>query len=89
MFRAQNVLLRATLRTSAFVTLVSGLVFSASVGYGLLRVLLRALANGADIGLSEFATHSGLTLVCFAVAGGCVFLAKEGFWRGRTTQRAA
>jgi hypothetical protein len=85
MFRSRNVFVAATLRTLAFVALLSGLVFSASVGYGLLRVLLQALANGADIGLSEFATHSGLTLVCFAVAGGCVFLAKECFWRGRTT----
>jgi hypothetical protein len=85
MFRSQNVLFGATLRTLAFAALLSGLVFSASVGYGLLRVLLQALANGADIGLSEFATHSGLTLVCFALAGGCAFLAKECLWRGRTT----
>jgi hypothetical protein len=86
MFRSPNALLGATLRTLAFVALLSGLVFSASVGYGLLRVLLQALANGADIGLSELATHSGLTLVCFAFAGGCVFLAKACFWRRHTTQ---
>ena len=65
---ASNVLLRATLRTLAFVFSAFVAVFSASAGYGLLKMLVVGMSNGADPGIAEFSTHSGLTLVFFALA---------------------
>jgi hypothetical protein len=55
-------------------------IFSASAGYGLLKMLLVGMSSGADIGLAEFSTHGGLTIVFFALAGLSAFVAKRCFW---------
>jgi len=46
----------------------------------LLKMLLAGMSSGAAIGLAEFSTHSGLTLVFFVCAGLGAYLAKKCFW---------
>ena len=77
---ASNVPLRATLRTLAFLFLSFAAIFSASAGYGLLKMLLAGISSGADIGLAEFSTHSGLTVVFFVLAGLSAYVAEKCFW---------
>lgn len=77
---ASNVPLRATLKTLAFSCSSFAAIFSASAGYGLLKMLLVGMSSGADIGVAEFSTHSGLTIVFFALAGLCAYVAKKCFW---------
>ena len=77
---ASNVPLRATLKTVAFLSASFAAIFSASAGYGLLKMLLAGMSSGAAIGLAEFSTHSGLTLVFFVCAGLGAYLAKKCFW---------
>jgi hypothetical protein len=55
-------------------------MFSASAGYGLLKMLLRAMSSGAHIGIAEFSTHGGLTIAFFAVAGLGAYVAKKCYW---------
>jgi hypothetical protein len=43
-------------------------------------MLLAGMSSGADIGLAEFSTHSGLTLVFCVFAGLGAYLAKKCFW---------
>jgi hypothetical protein len=52
-------------------------IFSASAGYGLLKMLLVGISSGADIGFAEFATHSGLTIVFLVLAGLSAYVAKK------------
>jgi hypothetical protein len=75
-----NVLFRGTLRLSAFVFLSFAAVFSASAGYGLLSLLFQALNSGADFGVAEVFTHSGLTIAFFVLAGLSAYLAKKCYW---------
>lgn len=77
---ASNVPLRATLKTVAFLFSMFAAIFSASAGYGLLKMLLVAIASGADIGMAEFSTHGGLTIVFFVLAGLGAYVAKKCFW---------
>jgi hypothetical protein len=77
---ATNVLFRGTLKLLAFVLLSFAAVFSASVGYGLLKMLFHALNSGAAIGVAEVATHSGLTVASFVLAGSGAYLAKKCYW---------
>lgn len=77
---ASNVPLRATLKTLAFLFASFAAIFCASAGYGLLKVLLVAISSGADIGMSEFSTHSGLTIVLLVLAGLSAYAAKKCFW---------
>ena len=77
---ASNAPLRATLKTLAFLLSSFAAIFSASAGYGLLKMLLVGISSGAPIGVAEFATHSGLTLVFFVFAGLGAFVAKKCFW---------
>ena len=77
---ASNVPLRTTLKTLAFVFASFAAIFSASAGYGLLKMLLAGMSSGADIGMAEFSTHSGLTLVFFVFAGLGAYTAKKCFW---------
>jgi len=77
---ASNVPLRATLKTLAFLSSAFAAIFSASAGYGLLKVLLVAIGSNADIGLAELSTHSGLTIVFFVLAGLSTYAAKKCFW---------
>ena len=77
---ASNVPLRATLKTVAFLCASFAAIFCASAGYGLLKLLFTAMSSGADIGLAEFSTHSGLTLVFFVLAGLSAYGAKKCFW---------
>lgn len=74
---SSNALVRVTLKSLAFVCVLSVAIFSASAGYGLLRVLLQAMSSGSSIGLAEFSTHSGLTVVFFVLAGFGAYLAKK------------
>jgi hypothetical protein len=76
---ASNVPLRATLKTLAFVFASCVAIFSASAGYGLLKMLLAAISRGADIPLAEFSTHSGLIGVFFVLAGLGAYGAKKCF----------
>ena len=77
---SSNVLFRGTLRLVAFVFLSFAAIFSASAGYGLLKMLFRALNSGAAIGVAEASTHSGLTIAFFVVAGSGAYLAKKCYW---------
>jgi hypothetical protein len=77
---ASNVPLRATLKTSAFLFSSFAAIFSASAGYGLLKMLMAAISRDADIGLAEFSTHSGLIIVFFVLAGLGAYGAKKCFW---------
>ena len=72
--------LRTTLKMLAFVFSLSAAVFSASAGYGLLKMLLQAMNSGANIGLAEFSTHGGLTIVFFVLAGSGAYAAKKCYW---------
>jgi len=80
---ASSVPLRATLKTLAFLCASFAAIFSASAGYGLLKMLLVGISSNADIGLAEFSTHSGLTVVFFVLAGLSAYAAKQCFWRRR------
>jgi hypothetical protein len=77
---ASNAPLRVTLKTVAFLLSSFAAIFSASAGYGLLKMLLVGIGSGAPIGVAEFATHSGLTLVFFVLAGLGAYAAKKCFW---------
>ena len=77
---ASNVPLRATLKTLAFLCSSFVALFSASAGYGLLKMLLVGMSSGADIGIAEFSTHGGLTIICFVLAGLGAYVAKKCFW---------
>jgi hypothetical protein len=55
-------------------------IFSASAGYGLLKMLVVGMSSGADIQVAEFVTHSGLTIVFFVAAGLGAYAAKKCFW---------
>jgi hypothetical protein len=72
-----NALLRAMLKTAVFGFSSFAAVFSASAGYGLLKMLLPAFGDSATIGIAEFATHGGLTLLFFAFAGIGAYVAKK------------
>ena len=72
-----NVSVRAMLKMSAFVLLLFAAVFSASAGYGLLKMLVQAMSSGAAIGMAEFSTHGGLTIVFFLLAGSSAYAAKK------------
>ena len=77
---ASNVLLRATLKTLAFLCSSFAAIFCASAGYGLLKMLLVATSSDASIGIAEFSTHSGLTIVLFVLAGLGAYVAKKCVW---------
>jgi hypothetical protein len=74
---ASNVLLRATLKTLAFLFSSFAAIFCASAGFGLLKMLLPAISGSADVGIAEFSTHSGLTLALFVLAGLGAYAAKK------------
>jgi hypothetical protein len=80
---ASSVPLRATLKTLGFLCASFAAIFSASAGYGLLKVLLAGMRSGADIGIAELLTHGGLTIVLFVVAGLSAYVAKKYFWFAR------
>ena len=77
---SSNVAFRATLKTLVFGLSSFAGIFFASAGYGLLKMLLPALSGGTNIGIAEFATHSGLTIVFFVLAGTGAYLAKKCVW---------
>ena len=77
---ASSALLRAALKTLVFSFSLFAAVFSASAGYGLFRTLLVAVSSGADIGVTEFSTHSGLTIAFFVLAGLSAYVAKKCVW---------
>jgi predicted transporter len=70
----------ATLKTLVFGLSSLAAIFFASAGYGLLKMLLSGVSSGASIGIAEFSTHSGLTIVFFVLAGLGVYVAKKCFW---------
>jgi hypothetical protein len=74
---SSNAFFRVTLKSLAFVFSLSVAIFSASAGYGLLKVLIRAMSIGAGVGIAEFSTHSGLTVTFFVFAGLGAYLAKK------------
>ena len=75
-----NALFRAMLRTLGFGFSSFVAIFCASAGYGLLKMLLPAFDDSATIGIAEFSTHSGLTILLFACAGMGAYVAKKCFW---------
>ena len=77
---ASNVPFRATLKTLAFLSFSFAAIFCASAGFGLLKMLLVAMSSGAEIGLAEFSTLSGLTVVFVVLAGLSAYGAKKCFW---------
>jgi hypothetical protein len=77
---ASSVPLRVTLKTLAFVCSSFAAIFCLSAGFGLLKMLVVGVSRGADIGLAEFSTHSGLTLAFFVLAGLSAYVAKTCVW---------
>jgi len=75
-----NVSVRAMLKMLAFMFSLFAAIFSASAGYGLLKMLLRAMGSGAPIGIAEFSTHGGLTIAFFVFAGLSAYVAKKCYW---------
>lgn len=75
-----NVSVRAMLKMLAFMFSLFAAMFSASAGYGLLKMLLRAMSSGAHIGIAEFSTHGGLTIAFFVLAGLGAYVAKKCYW---------
>ena len=80
---SSNTLFRATLKTLVFMSSSFAAIFCASAGYGLLKMLLPAVSGGTQIGIAEFSTHSGLTILFFVLAGLSAYVAKNCF--GSTT----
>lgn len=76
---SSNTLVRATLKTSVFMLASFAAIFCASAGYGLLKMLRPAVSGGTSIGIAEFSTHSGLTIVFFVLAGLSAYAAKKCF----------
>jgi hypothetical protein len=70
----------ATLKALVFVLSSFAAIFCASAGYGLLKMLLAGMSRGASIGIAEFVTHSGLTVVFLVLAGLGAWLAKKCYW---------
>jgi hypothetical protein len=75
-----SALLGATLKAVAFLLTAFAAVFCTSAGYGLLKMLVGGISRGASIGIAEFVTHSGLTLILFVLAGASAYLAKKCYW---------
>ena len=69
-----------TLKALAFLLSWCGVIFCAAAGYGLLKMLLGGITRGASIGISEFVTHSGLTIVFLVLAGLSAYQAKRCYW---------
>ena len=79
-FYALDAIVRATLKAAGFLLSSFAAIFFASAGYGLLKMLLPAMIDGASIGIAEFATHSSLTVAFFVLAGIGAYVAKKCFW---------
>ena len=77
---SSSALFAGTLRALAFLLSSFAAIFCASAGYGLLKMLLGGMSRGASIGMAEFVTHSGLTLVFLALAGLGAYRAKRCYW---------
>ena len=77
---SSSAMFRATLKTLVFGVSSFAGIFFASAGYGLLKMLLSGTSTGTSIGIAEFSTHSGLTIVFFVLAGLGVYVAKKCFW---------
>ncbi|HEY7445473.1 MAG TPA: hypothetical protein VH702_03930 [Vicinamibacterales bacterium] len=69
-----------TLKALAFLLSSFAAIFCASAGYGLLKMLLGGMSRGASIGILEFVTHSGLTIVFLVLAGLSAYGAKKCYW---------
>jgi hypothetical protein len=77
---SSSALFGSTLKALVFLLSSFAAVFCASAGYGLLKMLLGGMSRGASIGISEFVTHSGLTIVFFVGAALCAYWAKKCYW---------
>jgi hypothetical protein len=77
---SSSALLGATLNALVFALTSFAAVFCASAGYGLLKMLLGGMSRGASIGIMEFVTHSGLTVIFFVLAGLSAYWAKKCYW---------
>lgn len=75
-----SAVVRAMLKTLVFGFSSFAAIFCASAGYGLLKMLLPVFNGSATIGIAEFSTHGGLTLLFFVFAGICAYAAKKCFW---------
>lgn len=76
---SSNARFRAMLQTLVFASSSFAAIFCASAGYGLLKMLLPAVSGSANIGIAEFSTHGGLTIVFFVLAGLSAYVAKKCF----------
>lgn len=77
---SSNAFFRGSLKTLVFVFSSFAAIFSASAGYGLLKMLLPAIGGVTSIGIDEFSTHSGLTIIFFVLAGFSAYVAKKCVW---------
>jgi hypothetical protein len=75
-----KVSLRATLKMLAFVFSLFVALFSASAGYGLLTMLLPVMNSGTSVGIAEFSTHGGLTIMFFVLSALGAYAAKKCYW---------
>jgi hypothetical protein len=77
---SSSALLGATFKASVFILSSFAAIFCASAGYGLLKMLLGAMSRGTSIGIAEFVTHSGLTIVFLVLASLGAYCAKKCYW---------
>ena len=77
---SSNAFFRAALKASVLGLAAFAAIFCASAGYGLLKMLLAGINSGATGGIAELATHSGLTIAFFVLAGAAAYAAKKSFW---------
>ena len=77
---SSNAAFRATLKTLVFGLSSFAGIFFASAGYGLLKMLLPTMSGGTNVGIAEFSTHGGFTVVFFVLAGIGAYVAKKCFW---------
>jgi hypothetical protein len=77
---SSNAFFRATLKTLVFGSSSFAAIFCASAGYGLLKMLVPAFSGDVTIGIAEFSTHSGLTILFFVFAAIGAYVAKKCFW---------
>ena len=76
---SSNAVFRATAKTLVFGLASFAAIFFASAGYGLLKMLLSGISDGASVGIAEYSTHTGLTITFFVLAGIGVYIARKCF----------
>lgn len=72
-----NAVLRVAMKSVIVALLATAAIVCAVTGYGLLKVLVQAIKDDAELRIAEVSTHSTTMLAFFVLAGLCVYLAKR------------